>query len=737
MRSLASPATRPRALGGAAPRRAAGALPALAPAAGRRAGRAVPRHVARRAARQDGSNERPRPDTPAPSAAASLDEAAGSGGGGAAVAAKAAPNLYLEPLARNFILGVGAGICFEAIHVTSKLLSSGGLGGAAELLAAGGSQLRPLFLADHAVAIIAWLALYALEAAAITAVVNRHGHDARAAAADVRSLPTLPKRLFPQRLNALKARLYAAARAFAPALAATRFPLTAAPPAAATAATPLTPSAASLSLDGGAGPLAAGGAGAALAERPAAAPRPKEGQQQQKAEEEEGGADDGPPPAPLGRSLERVLEGIAALPRTKERETAPAPAPAPGDEDSAPPLGRRDAELLERRSYLKNFWYAAALSSNLKAGSPLGVDILGSRVVLFRDEETGEISCLDDACPHRGAPLSGGWLQPHEPTGSVAGGPAPPAPAQGGKKDGKTCVVCPYHGWVFDGDGRLRDVPSAEPGAWPRRPLVGSYAVEERGGFVWLFYGDAAMPPEERPPIPCAPELEDPGWRAVYGEIEFDCGHWGVFDNAIDMAHIHYLHNDSFGNRDKPRILDMETSRDAFSASSSFRIYNKPPSKLWEWSAVPSVPVTAKAMLPSTSAVTIELAYGVKMITFVNTVPISADRAVNRFCLIRNFATSPILDGFARKSMFKILGEDKVMVDRLRPEATPTEVSLAPDGPQLAFRRLRAEWAALGYLVAPEEPGAPRRGLLPKDAASGGGKAGGGGCGGGGKRSAR
>jgi phenylpropionate dioxygenase-like ring-hydroxylating dioxygenase large terminal subunit len=60
--------------------------------------------------------------------------------------------------------------------------------------------------------------------------------------------------------------------------------------------------------------------------------------------------------------------------------------------------------------------------------------------------------------------------------------------------------------------------------------------VEERGGFVWLFYGSKSMPAEERPPIPAIPELEDPGWRAVYGEIEFECGHWGVFENAIDMV---------------------------------------------------------------------------------------------------------------------------------------------------------------------------------------------------------
>ena len=35
----------------------------------------------------------------------------------------------------------------------------------------------------------------------------------------------------------------------------------------------------------------------------------------------------------------------------------------------------------------------------------------------------------------------------------------------------------------------------------------------------------------------------------VYGEIEFECNHWSVFENAIDMAHIHYLHNDTFGNQ--------------------------------------------------------------------------------------------------------------------------------------------------------------------------------------------
>jgi len=120
--------------------------------------------------------------------------------------------------------------------------------------------------------------------------------------------------------------------------------------------------------------------------------------------------------------------------------------------------------------------------------------------------------------------------------------------------------------------------------------------------------------------------------------------------------------------------------------------------KIWEWTNTgDSVPVTARAFLPSTSAVTIELAHGVSMITFVNTVPISETRSINRFCLIRNFLGWDGFDDYARNQMFKILGEDKVMVEKLRPDALDFEYSLGPDGPQVAFRKLRDEWVKMGY----------------------------------------
>lgn len=83
-----------------------------------------------------------------------------------------------------------------------------------------------------------------------------------------------------------------------------------------------------------------------------------------------------------------------------------------------------------------------------------------------------------------------------------------------------------------------------------------------------------------------------------------------------------------------------------------------------------------------------------------------------RFCLIRNFAGWEGFNGYARNAMFKILGEDKVMVEKLTPERLAAEFSLGPDAPQIAFRKLRQEWIDMGYGVLPESV-KPRRGLGP------------------------
>ena len=46
---------------------------------------------------------------------------------------------------------------------------------------------------------------------------------------------------------------------------------------------------------------------------------------------------------------------------------------------------------------------------------------------------------------------------------------------------------------------------SQQPCCLPARPP--DAAVEEKGGFIWVFYGSASLPAEERPPIPWVAEL--------------------------------------------------------------------------------------------------------------------------------------------------------------------------------------------------------------------------------------
>jgi hypothetical protein len=51
--------------------------------------------------------------------------------------------------------------------------------------------------------------------------------------------------------------------------------------------------------------------------------------------------------------------------------------------------------------------------------------------------------------------------------------------------------------------------------------------------------------------------------------------------------------------------------------------------------------------------------------------------------------------------MANILGEDRVILEQLRPHEVTTEVSLKADAPQLELRRMRERYIAAGCAIAP------------------------------------
>ena len=191
---------------------------------------------------------------------------------------------------------------------------------------------------------------------------------------------------------------------------------------------------------------------------------------------------------------------------------------------------------------LRGFWYCVAAAADV-TDKPLGFRLLDEPVVLWRDE-SGEAHAVKDRCLHRTAKLSLGYVE----NGNI---------------------VCPYHGWAFDGGGRCVKVPQDVEDK-PNPFGVPAYRCTERYDHVWV----ALEAP--RHDIPAIPEFDLPGYRQV---IEFretwTVNPLRIIENAFDAAHISFVHKESFGISDPtvPPFLIAETA-DGFVVHNAIKVKN-------------------------------------------------------------------------------------------------------------------------------------------------------------------
>jgi phenylpropionate dioxygenase-like ring-hydroxylating dioxygenase large terminal subunit len=195
--------------------------------------------------------------------------------------------------------------------------------------------------------------------------------------------------------------------------------------------------------------------------------------------------------------------------------------------------------LVTQTPLLRRFWYNVARSAQI-TNEPFPFRLLGESIVLWRDEH-GAVHAVRDRCPHRTARLSQGWVE-----------------------DGK--IVCPYHGWAFDGAGTCVKVPQ-EPDRL-RAFAVSAYACAERYNHVWVALEEPLFD------IPSIPEFDTPGYRQV---IEFR-EDWAanplrIMENAFDAAHLTFVHKNSFGDPDPSvRPPSIEQTRDGFVARNKVEV---------------------------------------------------------------------------------------------------------------------------------------------------------------------
>lgn len=172
---------------------------------------------------------------------------------------------------------------------------------------------------------------------------------------------------------------------------------------------------------------------------------------------------------------------------------------------------------------LKDLWYFAATSRELKRGAMFRREILGEPVLLGRDGE-GRAFALRDICPHRAVPLSAGRIEP---------------------TNGVQTVECPYHGWRFGTqDGVCKEIPSLVEGQpyEPNRIRVRHFPTHEANGIILVFVSSDARF-SGQPPAP--PEFGLGDFREP--KFVIDRIFQANMDNAVvglmDPAHVPYVHN--------------------------------------------------------------------------------------------------------------------------------------------------------------------------------------------------
>ncbi len=164
-------------------------------------------------------------------------------------------------------------------------------------------------------------------------------------------------------------------------------------------------------------------------------------------------------------------------------------------------------------------WFQVAWAAELAPGAVRPLRYFGRDLVLYRTA-SGAYNVLDAHCPHMGAHLG-----------------------YGGCLDGEH-LVCPYHGWAWDLEGRNVIVPSL--GTRTDRRRIGRWPVATANGGVWVWFDHSGREPQWAAPSDMPGVAEGTrhdvfpnctrAWRDVRMRPQY------VPENNVDVDHLRWVH---------------------------------------------------------------------------------------------------------------------------------------------------------------------------------------------------
>ncbi len=333
-----------------------------------------------------------------------------------------------------------------------------------------------------------------------------------------------------------------------------------------------------------------------------------------------------------------------------------------------------------------NFWYPIAKSEDIKTFEPFRTEVLGFKFVAFRDKDR-QAHVLSDTCVHRGGSLGKGWI----------------------KDD---CVVCPYHGWYFAGDGKCTTIPSiGYDGKPPARAKVDSYPVQEKYGMVFAFLGDLSE--AERPPLYEIEEYDQEGWRANQLIVfEVDLYYERSVENGIDPAHNEFVHPTHGFSGAKPeyRVKEFEVENQPYGCwfdyvmdSSSFK--DETMQKVRD--SAGDTALSGGTYAPNTLITHIAFTKENSFRQYFFEAPINEKRTRIFFVNMRNMLLDPDYDERIRTRCLSIAKEDIEILTEVDPYLTPDsnikEVLMPADKIVVAYRETLKKFEDRGWRIDVDE----------------------------------
>jgi phenylpropionate dioxygenase-like ring-hydroxylating dioxygenase large terminal subunit len=330
-----------------------------------------------------------------------------------------------------------------------------------------------------------------------------------------------------------------------------------------------------------------------------------------------------------------------------------------------------------------NFWYPAEESENI-TNAPLRVQMLGLQFVLWRDEH-GQARCVANTCSHRGGSLG---------DGIVVG----------------NCVQCPYHGWLFNGEGECERIPSLGPlSKIPERSRIDAYPVEERYGLIFVFLGD--LPEEERPTIMPIEEYGEEGWRTLSMRYRWKANYVRLVENQSDPSHVEYVHSGfGFAGKNKdyhvPKI-NIEESQWGAGAMTQFYSPELPDQDMADMSPEGAADAGSGYHGISSTWTRIHFNKTEGMNMYIYSVPRSETDLEIFLINQRNCRLDPELDKIFLERMGIAVEEDRIVIEKLDPVIPSKEAIgefiIPADDVLMTYRRRLTEYQANGWRMNLEE----------------------------------